>query len=175
MHKKVSLVISLLIISVVFLAGCSGLVMNALKSGSQAQPSSPVEDLAEAPPADVPPADDSSADALPGTNPAPSADYTFRNTVWGMTIDDVIGSEGRAPDDSDQASLLYNDESVLNMDCSVFYSFSDGKLTDGMYTIDQMHTNENDYITDYQTIVSALTEKYGQPLVSNENWKSDLF
>jgi hypothetical protein len=113
--------------------------------------------------------------AKPVETIAPPKPVVFRNASWGMTRDEVIKSEGKGPDRPDELLLVYDDVTVSDMNCVLAYKFDKDKLIGGIYYFAEAHTNENDYITDYATLVAGLTEKYGEPTTSKVNWKNDLF
>ncbi len=105
----------------------------------------------------------------------------FRNTVWGMTIDEVkqIESLSLLPLNFEDTDYLnYSGDTIVGLPADVFYLFDDnGKLWRGgydfTYTLD--HTNENLYIDDYNKIVKGLTEVYGAPIFDAPYWSDDLF
>lgn len=99
----------------------------------------------------------------------------FRNTAWGMSMNDVINIEGTPPDDSDDNAIVYLDREICDFSTSVYYLFNNDKLIGGMYSIQESHTNENAYIDDYNKLKEALISKYGEPDADNIDWKDDLY
>lgn len=112
------------------------------------------------------------------TNATPSASsqkHDFRLSTWGMSMEQVSETEGRKADSSGDDYLMYDNIVVLNMPCSVFYGFEDGKLNSGQYMFDMRQFNEKDYITCYKVIVDNIAEYMGPPSVSNADWKNDTY
>lgn len=67
---------------------------------------------------------------------------------------------------------------VASLPCTVLYGFTDDKLTIGKYIFNIEHSNQNDYIYDYEELVDLLTSKYGKPTHGGKNnavWFDDLF
>ncbi len=102
---------------------------------------------------------------------------SFRNTVWGMTKDEVKQLETLETIFSeDEHSIFYYPTEIVNMDAIPCYAFDDeGKLYRGVYLFDVEHSNENLYIDDFDNVVEALTSKYGAPDSNKKNWKDDLY
>ncbi|MCP4897635.1 MAG: hypothetical protein GY906_11740 [bacterium] len=101
----------------------------------------------------------------------------FRKTRWGMSQEQVIGAEGRPPDDrdnDDSEGMLFKDV-VLGIECTIFYQFTDGKLTRAAYMFAEEHVNPNLYIQDYDRVKEVLVRKYGEPINSGEHWNQTLY
>ena len=99
----------------------------------------------------------------------------LRNVSWGMTMSDVQDAEKEAEfigkfDDN----LLYK-TSVNGLDFKLGYYFIDDKLYNAAYILDETHTSENQYISDYENLKAILTEKYGIPNIDKVIWKDDLY
>lgn len=101
----------------------------------------------------------------------------FRQTNWGMSKEEVVEIEGKDFEEQNIGiqNLLGYEASLLNMESALVFSFIENKLFAAGYVIGETHTNENNYIDDYNKIKSALTEKYGKPSSDNINWKNDLY
>lgn len=106
--------------------------------------------------------------------PSSQSQFTFRNTSWGMTKDEVKNSETAKFLDEDDTSLIYTGK-VAGLNTSIFYKFINNKLVSGMYMIEEKHSNKNSYIDDYQNIKKILLDKYGKPSIDDTDWKNDLF
>lgn len=107
----------------------------------------------------------------------------FLDYKWGATWDDVFGAEidDEMVDGTDYAYskedklIMLFDRKVAGYDTTTYFVFNDKlELNMGMYDIQEKHTNKTDYYTDYCDLVDKYTEKYGEPGVSQENWKNDL-
>lgn len=111
-----------------------------------------------------------------------SEDYTFRNTRWGMTMDEVIKREGE-PDYHPEDEVYLGPENFLGYDGVKFgglsaylgYSFAEGKLVGGMYDFWKKYEDENKYIENFEKIRKFLTERYGRPEFEKEIWNRDRY
>lgn len=104
--------------------------------------------------------------------------FDFRQVHWGMTKEEVINSEKIKPieDPENVDNHLLFITKINNKDCILFYTFNKNEILESAgYIFDIVHTNKNDYISDYQDIKTLLIEKYKQPKFSKLNWKNDLF
>ena len=101
-------------------------------------------------------------------------DYTFRKTKWGMSIDDVKSSE---PLDvfKENGELLGYKTSVIGKNVFLAYFFIDNKLVRARYVLAESHSNNNDYITDYNDFKKILVKKYGIPKKDEALWKNNLY
>lgn len=103
-----------------------------------------------------------------------SKNYVFRKANWGMSKEDVKKADNGKPTHEEDSILMYSDK-ISGLDVSYAYLFTNGKLFRGAYIFNQKHTNENDYISDYDQIKSEMIEKYGQPKKDEVNWKNNLY
>ena len=111
---------------------------------------------------------------LSESNLLDTAEYTFRETLWGMSIDEVIKKEGE-PDVKDATMLIYNDKYIGKKHCSIGFVFSDNKLVRAKYLFDEKHSNKNLYLDDFEDISKLLVMKYGKSHNEGEVWKNELF
>jgi hypothetical protein len=98
----------------------------------------------------------------------------FRVTSWGESRESILMKEGK----KDKAGIenLYSfDDYVAGMNCSVVYEFVENKLSGAYYVFNVKHTNENDYIQDFNRLIELLTEKYGNPAINMPIWKNSLY
>jgi len=100
--------------------------------------------------------------------------FDFRKTTWGMSKEKVKQAE-TAKLEKDNGDLLIYSGVVSSMNVLIVYIFVDNQLVRAKYTFLEEHTNKNDYISDYKSINSALTEKYGNPNSDKEYWNNDLY
>ncbi len=101
-------------------------------------------------------------------------DFTFRNTKWGMTIEDVKASEPLVIAKEDGNILGYK-TSVIGKDVFLIYFFTDNKLTRARYALAVTHSNKNDFISDYNDFKKILIKKYGDPVEDESIWRNDLY
>lgn len=109
---------------------------------------------------------------LPVTGLAKEKD--FRKATWGMSKQEVIKSEGKKPKQTADNVIVYNDN-IAGLSCYAGYIFTENKLTRGSYIFTVKHSNNNDYIADYENIKNLLKKKYGEPEADSIVWKNDLF
>lgn len=98
----------------------------------------------------------------------------FRQVKWGMGIDDVAKTETSKPTLKNDHLLVYP-STIDGKDVEVVYIFAQGVLVRAKYVLKEKHTNNNDYITDYMSLKSLLTKKYGKPSPDSDYWKDDLY
>ena len=105
---------------------------------------------------------------------APATTVSFRKATWGMTIAEVKAIEESTPSEESTTSLTYKDR-VGGLEASVVYSFAQDCLVSGGYVFEVKHTNNNDFIQDYERIEAVLAEKYGSPMDEKVYWKQTLY
>ena len=54
-----------------------------------------------------------------------------------------------------------------------YYFTEDGRLYSTRYILTEPHSNEDLYISDYEKIRSAITKKYGEPLLDFDSWSDE--
>ncbi len=104
----------------------------------------------------------------PSTATPGQSGFSFRNTNWGMSKDAVITSEGKQPDRTTAGGVIYQGETYLDRDCSLFYSFDHGALLSGGYDIAESGSSRS--IKNYNAAIASLAELYGDPAVSELLW-----
>jgi hypothetical protein len=95
--------------------------------------------------------------------------------VWGFTKEQVKKTESSTPTLNTNNNLLYDNQSLLDLDCCIIYYFDNNKLYQGVYSFTNEHSNDTDYITDYNNIKAALIKKYGNPKEDNQVWKDNTY
>ena len=104
-----------------------------------------------------------------------SSDNThFRDTKWGMSMQEVKNIEKQEPVYENNEMIVYEDY-LIQLPVEVIYIFIDNKLTRTKYNFIQSHTNENDFILDYKSLNNALKNKYGKPNEEDHFWSDDLY
>ncbi len=98
----------------------------------------------------------------------------FRNTKWGMSIDEVKQTENSEPT-YDKDNMLGYDDQLLEFDVFCFYIFVDNQLVRAKYAINEKHSNDNLYIDDYNKLKEALNKKYKTAILDTNLWKNDLY
>lgn len=108
------------------------------------------------------------------TTGAFGSDFTFRKTNWGMTKEQVRSAE-ELKNPMEKENLLAYKTNVLSKNVYLVYEFINGKLGKARYVVAEEHSNKNNYITDYNSFVEALTKKYGKPMSNDTLWTNDLY
>jgi len=101
-------------------------------------------------------------------------DFDFRNTKWGMSKEDVKKTESLDIIEEDNDSIIYNDI-VSHMPVIVIYIFVDNKLVRAKYIFTTSHTNQNDYINDYDKLQELLISIYGKKFKKQVLWINDFY
>jgi hypothetical protein len=99
----------------------------------------------------------------------------FRKVRWGMTMDQVKAAESAKPKTEKENVLGYEVSLPGFSDVVLVYVFAGNRLVRANYGVIVEHTNDNDYIEDYRTLVGDLTQKYGKPQSDDSTWKGDTF
>jgi len=104
--------------------------------------------------------------------------YDYRNSRWGMKKDEVLSTEKNKPIDSrphkQYIVVTYTGE-VAGLKADYGYFFLDDILVRGGYVLREKHSNNNEYINDYNKLKEILTRKYGSPIKSDSYWYKDLY
>ena len=99
----------------------------------------------------------------------------FRNVAWGASQEEVKVSENIKPLAEDKESILFKVQ-LAGKGVTLVYNFlSQHGLYSSGYLFDEKHTNQNDFIDDYDEIKSLLIKKYGPPILERVVWLNDLF
>lgn len=92
---------------------------------------------------------------------------------WGDSVDAVQKLKG-SPASSDSGSLTYK-TSISGLDALAFLNFVDGKLSSVTYIFTTKHTDDNLYINDFDSVDTALQQKYGKASQHGVYWRNDLY
>jgi hypothetical protein len=98
----------------------------------------------------------------------------FRHVHWGMTMEEVKASEPEKPVLEKGNIVLYH-ATVAGFDTAVGYVFASQRLVRANYLFEIKHTNDHDFIDDFEKIKANLTEKYGKPKDDDVIWKNSLY
>ena len=102
-----------------------------------------------------------------------SENYTFRNTRWGMTAEEVIASESKLDPIEKNENIIKYETYVLGKNVELVYLFVKNQLIGSSYKINENYLNSQHFITSYRKFKAALTTKYGSPKVEETNWQND--
>ncbi|RPJ09634.1 MAG: hypothetical protein EHM28_01045 [Spirochaetaceae bacterium] len=90
-------------------------------------------------------------------------DNNFRDTKWGMSIEEVRKVEKSEYADATSDGLFFK-TTIQNVDWIICYFFVDNKLYRAGYMTSENYTNTNKYFEIYNTFRDLLIDKYGQPI-----------
>lgn len=95
--------------------------------------------------------------------------FQFRKAWWGMSMDEVRESEAVPPTQENEEVIVYRGK-TLGLKSIIGYIFKDDSLTAGRCLFEHTRVETGEYISDFEYLKSAFTEKYGQPAVDNIEW-----
>ncbi len=102
----------------------------------------------------------------------------FRQSAWGDSSAAVKALEKAEPADTTKSGgldvILYMGKAGT-LDCAYGYMFAEDKLVKGRYLFTEKHSNNNQYITDYENVKKNLIDKYGNPQTDKVIWKNNLY
>ncbi|MHC4995832.1 MAG: hypothetical protein ACYTGQ_12350 [Planctomycetota bacterium] len=98
--------------------------------------------------------------------------FRFRGVTWGDSLGVVRATETREVLAEDGEALVVRDR-LGDLPCTLSYRFAEGRLVGATYVIAQRHTDKFYHISDYGSLNTLLTQKYGQPTYDRVVWKDD--
>jgi len=103
--------------------------------------------------------------------------FSFRNGIaWGVSKDEIISSEGRAPDEDDAGMIAFHNVKAGSLDAIVGFFLNDTEeCYKAMYLLQEKHSTDNAYLNDYQYLKNSLTERYGNPTEDEQIWSQSLY
>ncbi len=107
-------------------------------------------------------------------NGAAAESGAFRGIPWGSPRNTVVKTGGVEPGYLG-GQLMGRETALLGLDFLTIYYFSDDKLVRGRYVLSEEHSNQNDFIQDYQKIKAALDSKYGPPEMDEIVWRNQSY
>lgn len=103
-----------------------------------------------------------------------AAGFDFRDTRWGMSMQEVKATESGKVWKEEDGFLGYL-ETVAGFSTVLIYVFVEDRLVRARYDFTQRHSNKNEYLADYETIKQILLKKYGKPDSNERIWSNSLF
>lgn len=95
--------------------------------------------------------------------------------TFASSFEDVKAYEGK-PDSVSSGVVSYFDISVVHRKAEAHYTFDSKENINSLAIFfNQPHSEYGKYLDDYDAVSDALTEKYGNPLISDVEWSSSLF
>ena len=102
-------------------------------------------------------------------------DYSFRNSRWGMTAEEVTASEKTlVPVEIDENTIKYKTQ-LLGKNVELSYLFTQNKLIGSFYKLNDNYLNSSHFLRTYKRFKQALTRKYGQPKKDRTKWLNNTF
>ena len=98
----------------------------------------------------------------------------FRSSNWGDNISQVKSKEAVKQIHETDDWLLYEAQ-IAGFPVSLSFRFVSGMLNTGMYSFKQEHSDNNDFISDFETLNKLLTIKYGAPNETKDFWFNDMY
>ena len=92
---------------------------------------------------------------------------------WGDSIDAVKSLKGY-PSSNDSDALTYK-TSISGLDALALLNFVNGRLSSATYIFTTKHTGENLYISDFDSVETALQQKYGEASQHGVYWRNNLY
>jgi len=116
---------------------------------------------------------------IPTITPKPiisNINYFFRKVNFGMSKEEITNSEGMKPD-LDIGNYFAYYTKINNIDSKITYVINGNNNLCGIMIIPLVeHTNDNNYILDYDNFNTMLINKYGEPTMNKTSvWKRDLY
>lgn len=108
-----------------------------------------------------------------GVNVPAHKDTDVFGLHWGETVADVERAKGQ-PTSNEDGVLGYK-VSVAGLDTMAILGFVDDHLSNVTYIFTPSHTDANLYISDFDSVDSALKAKYGQPQTHGVYWRDNLY
>jgi hypothetical protein len=102
-------------------------------------------------------------------------DYNFRRTSWGMSQEEVIGSEEKIDPVEKTENMIKYKTKISGKNVELLYLFAQNKLIGSLYKLDDNYINSQHFIATYNKFKRALIEKYGQPDKETTNWLNDTY
>lgn len=93
-----------------------------------------------------------------------------RGTTWGMTRAEVKSAETAELLGEQNGRVFFKDQ-ISGITMSVMYSFTDAGLWQIALQTMEKHTNDNQYILEFEELKRLLTAKYGEPYEAQDSWK----
>ena len=94
----------------------------------------------------------------------------FRNLKWGMTLEEVIETEGAGYDKVNDTTIRYSRIREEDYPADAEYEFADDKLSGATFYIQPGYTDNNEYVESYMALIQKFTQRYGEPAGSEKAW-----
>jgi len=102
----------------------------------------------------------------------------FRDTSWGMNLEQVEATEGTAPSqirESGGEKVMRYESRFAGLDCRVVYIFAKDKLVRTKYVFQLPHQEKNDFLADFTMVDAFLMGKMERPTEQRVSWRSGAY
>ncbi len=101
-------------------------------------------------------------------------DFDVRKVVWGMTVSEVRKSEALEVLDAESNLLSYKTQ-IAGFEAFLLYDFLSNELCSVRYMFLHEHSDDGDFINDFDTLKDNLIKKYGKPSQDDRYFTDDLY
>lgn len=98
----------------------------------------------------------------------------FRGVEWGCSVEDIKKTIPDEPAYDGKDGLMYEDKISGYAVYCVFVT-AKGQFVRGRHAFTEEHSNDNQFIWDFESLGKLLREKYGEPNDHGEIWIDDTF
>lgn len=91
----------------------------------------------------------------------------FRSLKWGMTKDEVQTYEGTGYREPDENTMYYTRVREEGFPADAEYTFTDGKLVQGIFYITENKSDNPISVDDYMELVNSLRARFGEPSIAD--------
>jgi len=97
----------------------------------------------------------------------------FRNTKWGMSVEETKGTQEGDPTTSNDSNLTYAKQGYMGYTGDFEFHFKHNQLVSGKYKHGEHHTVKNLYLGDYEKIKAQLIKDFGQAKSDEKVWNDE--
>lgn len=98
----------------------------------------------------------------------------FRSSNWGDSGAQIKAVESNEPLHEADNVLLYETH-VGGFPANLVFKFVNGMLHAGWYSFQQKHSDNNDFLTDFESLKKLMTLKYGKENEIKDYWFNNLY
>ncbi len=98
----------------------------------------------------------------------------FRSIEWGVGIAKIKAMEGQDPVHETDDFLMYETH-VGGFPANLVFRFVSGMVHAGWYSFQQKHSDNNDFLSDFESLKKLMTVKYGKEKEYKDYWFNELY
>lgn len=103
-----------------------------------------------------------------------SGDYDVRKVRWGMNQSEVKNTESLQIEDENVDLIAYKTR-IAGFEAYLVYDFFKNELTSVRYIFLNEHSDDGDFIYDFEHLKDNLTKKYGKPNKDDRYFSDELY